>query len=101
MVIPSVYEPFGVVALEAMAAGLPVVASSVDGLAEVIRHEVNGILVFPRDSSSIAWGISRILSDPNNSKRLIENAAQDIETRFSWKVVAKDTLNAYDEARKD
>lgn len=100
MAIPSVYEPFGVVALEAMAAHLPVVASNVDGLAEVIRHEENGILVFPRDSSSIAWGISRVLSDPGNTQRLVENALRDVETRFSWKVIAGDTLNAYRDALK-
>jgi len=99
MAIPSIYEPFGVVALEAMAAGLPVVASSVDGLAEIVRHEENGILVFPRDASSIAWGVSRILSDPANSKRLIENAFKDIEDRFSWEAVAKETINVYIEAQ--
>jgi glycogen synthase len=98
MVIPSIYEPFGVVALEAIAAKLPVVASSIDGLAEVIRHEENGILVFPRDSSSIAWGISRILSESGNTARLVENASKDIETRYSWRVVAVDTLNAYKQA---
>jgi glycogen synthase len=100
MAIPSVYEPFGVVALEAMAAGLPVVASAVDGLAEIIKHEENGILVFPRDSSSIAWGLSRVLSDPGNTQRLTNNASKEIETRFSWKAVARDTLNAYEEAQR-
>jgi len=95
MVIPSVYEPFGVVALEAMAAGLPVVASNVDGLGEVIVHEKNGVLVFPKDSSSLAWGISTILSDQANTKRLIENAKVDIRTRFTWDAVAALTSDAY------
>jgi glycogen synthase len=100
MAIPSIYEPFGVVALEAMAARLPVVASSVDGLAEIVKHEENGILVFPKDISSIAWGISRILSDPENTRRMVENATKAVETRFSWKVIAMDTLNAYRDAQK-
>ncbi len=56
MAIPSIYEPFGVVALEAMAAGLPVVASNVDGLGEVIVHEKNGILVFPKDRLLLGVG---------------------------------------------
>ncbi len=99
MMIPSVYEPFGVVALEAMAARLPVVASNVDGLAEIIKHEENGILVFPRDSSSIAWGISRILSDQANTQRLVENAWRDVESRFSWSTVARQTLEVYKEAK--
>jgi glycogen(starch) synthase len=100
MVVPSIYEPFGVVALEAMAARLPIVASNIDGLAEIVRHEENGIMVFPKDSSSIAWGISRIFSDPVNTKRLVENARRDVEWRFSWISVSNLTLKAYDEALK-
>ena len=95
MAIPSIYEPFGVVALEAMAAGLPVVASNVDGLGEVIVHEKNGVLVFPKDDSSLAWGISTILSDQTNTKKLIENAKKDIRARFTWDAVAVLTLDAY------
>ncbi len=98
MVIPSIYEPFGVVALEAMAAGLPVVASNVDGLGEIVVHESNGILVFPKDASSIAWGISRILSDIPNTQRLTQNAKNDIRSRFSWDAVAKVTLDLYSQA---
>ena len=98
MAIPSVYEPFGVVALEGMAAGVPIVASDVDGLGEVIKHEENGIAVFARDPSSIAWGISRILSDPGNTQRLVHNARKDIQSRFSWQSVARLTLMAYQKA---
>ena len=98
MSIPSVYEPFGVVALEAMAAGVPVVASNVDGLAEIVKHEENGLLVFPRDSSSIAWGISRILSDPDNTARLVRAARIDIETRFSWEAVARRSAKVFQSA---
>ena len=95
MTIPSIYEPFGVVALEAMAAGLPVVASDLDGLAEIIKHEENGILVYPRDPSSISWGISRILSDAQNAQRLVENAERDVQAKYTWDAVAKLTLEAY------
>ena len=98
LVIPSIYEPFGVVALEAMAAGLPIVASNVDGLGEIVVHERNGILVYPKDTSSIAWGISRIFSDSTNTQRLIENANNDIRTRFSWDAVAGLTLDLYRKA---
>ncbi len=95
MAIPSIYEPFGVVALEAMLAGIPVVASDVDGLAEIVKHEENGILVYPRDPSSISWGISRIISDPQNSRRLVENAKRDVQEKYTWDAVAKLTLEAY------
>jgi glycogen synthase len=98
MVIPSVYEPFGVVALEGMAAGLPVVASEIDGLAEIIIHEKTGILVRPRDSSSISWGISRVLSDPANAQRLIDNAKRELHERYTWDAVALLTLQSYNKA---
>ncbi|MCL5066976.1 MAG: glycosyltransferase family 4 protein, partial [Thaumarchaeota archaeon] len=99
MVIPSVYEPFGVVALEGMAAGVPVVASNIDGLAEIIRHEENGVLAFPRDSSSLAWAVSRVLSDSKNTERLVQNARNDVRNRYSWEAVAKLTLQAYQKAK--
>ncbi len=98
MVIPSVYEPFGVVALEGMAARLPIVASDVDGLSEVIKHEDTGILVYPRDSASISWGISRILSDPSNSQRIVNNAQQELARRYTWDAVAGLTLESYKKA---
>jgi glycogen(starch) synthase len=95
MVIPSVYEPFGVVALEAMAARVPIVASDVDGLAEIVKHEHNGILVFPRDPSSISWGISRIFSDPGNTQRLVENGTRELSRKYTWDAVAALTLECY------
>jgi glycogen synthase len=98
MVIPSVYEPFGVVALEAMAAKVPIVASDVDGLAEIIKHEYNGILVFPRDPASISWGISKILSDPTDAQRLVENGEQELSRKYTWDAVATLTLDCYKNA---
>ena len=56
LVVPSVYEPFGMVALEGMASGVPVVASNVDGLSEIISHEDNGISVYPRNPSFYSLG---------------------------------------------
>jgi glycogen synthase len=98
MVIPSIYEPFGVVALEAMAARVPIVASGIDGLAEIVKHEYNGILVYPRDPSSISWGISRILSDPENAQRLVDNGTKELSKRYTWDAVAALTLECYKKA---
>ncbi|NHV96939.1 MAG: glycosyltransferase family 4 protein, partial [Thaumarchaeota archaeon] len=60
-VIPSLYEPFGIVALEAMAAGCPVVASDTGGLSEIVEHEKTGVKVYPNNPDSLAWGILRVL----------------------------------------
>jgi len=98
LVVPSVYEPFGIVALEGMAAGVPVVAGNVGGLAEIIEHDRTGVLVYPRTAESIAWGVTRILSDPGYSQWLTQNAKRKIEETYSWDAVAKRTARVYEEA---
>jgi hypothetical protein len=76
MVVPSIYEPFGIVALEGMAAGVPVVASQIGGLTEFIEHDRTGIFVYPRNPESIAWGIDRVLSDYGHAEWLVKNARE-------------------------
>lgn len=55
-VVSSLYEPFGIVALEAMAAGTPVVATGVGGLLEIVEHDRTGVVVYPNNPDSLAWG---------------------------------------------
>ncbi|WP_423792694.1 glycosyltransferase family 4 protein [Methanocaldococcus indicus] len=95
VVIPSVYEPFGIVALEAMAASVPVVVSSVGGLREIVKHEYNGIWVYPKNPDSIAWGVDRVLSDEALRKYIVENAKKDVYTKYSWECIARETVNVY------
>ncbi|NWG09335.1 MAG: glycosyltransferase family 4 protein [Nitrososphaerales archaeon] len=95
LVVPSVYEPFGMVALEGMAAGAPVVASNVDGLSEVIKHDYNGVLVYSRDPSSIAWGINRVLSDSGYVQWIVGNARTIIHEKYNWDAIASLTIDAY------
>jgi glycosyltransferase involved in cell wall biosynthesis len=97
LVIPSIYEPFGIVALEGMAAGVPVVASQVGGLAEVVEHDRTGILVYSRNPESVAWGVDRILSDPGHARWLTENARELIQKTYSWEAIAKKTMKVYKE----
>ncbi len=92
LVVPSVYEPFGIVALEGMAAGVPVVASQVGGLGEVIEHDRTGISVHPRNPDSIAWGVARVLSDPKHSAWLTENARELVQKTYSWDAIATRTV---------
>jgi len=98
LVVPSVYEPFGIVALEGMVAGVPVVAGNVGGLAEIIEHDRTGVLVHPRNPDSIAWGVNRVLSDPGYSQWLTKNAKKQIQETYSWEAVAKRTTQVYEKA---
>jgi len=95
LVVPSVYEPFGIVALEGMASGVPVLASKVGGLSEVIEHDRTGLFVYPKSPESIAWGIDRILSDPDHAKWLTENAKEKLQNAYSWEAVAMKTVEVY------
>ncbi len=95
MVVPSVYEPFGIVALEGMAAGVPVVASQLGGLAEVVEHDRTGVWVYPRSPDSIAWGVERVLSDAGYRDWLVANGYEAVKNRFSWDTVARQTVEVY------
>ncbi len=94
-VFPSTYEPFPMVALEALTAGKPVVASSVGGLPEVIHNGVNGFLVPPRNPERIATALTRILSDEELGNRLAANALRTIDREFRWEKIAQKTLKLY------
>jgi len=98
LVIPSVYEPFGIVALEGMAAGVPVVAADVGGLAEIVERDRTVVTVYARNPESIAWGVNRVLSDSKYSEWLIQNAKKKVEEVYSWEAVAKRTVEVYEEA---
>jgi glycogen(starch) synthase len=98
LVIPSIYEPFGIVALEGMATGVPVVASQVGGLAEVIEHDRTGIFVHPRNPESIAWGVTRVLSNSDHARWLTQNAREILHKTYSWEAVAMKTVEVYKKA---
>jgi glycosyltransferase involved in cell wall biosynthesis len=94
-VFPSLYEPFGIVALEAMAAQCPVVVSTVGGLAEVVAHEDTGVTVYPDSVESLAWGILRTLSDPVSAKRRAEKAYRMVKEEYNWDRIAVRTAELY------
>lgn len=87
-VVPSHYEPFGLVALEAMACRTPVVASNVGGLRFTVVPEVTGLLVPPKDELAFAEAIDRILNNPAWRDRLGEMGRHRLEIAFSWSSVA-------------
>jgi len=93
---PSLYEPFGIVALEAMAAQVPVVVSDAGGLPEVVRNGVTGTTTYAGNPNSLADGILSILHDPERAKRMADAAYQDVLTVFNWERIAKQTIGVYD-----
>jgi glycosyltransferase involved in cell wall biosynthesis len=94
-VFPSLYEPFGIVALESFAAKVPVVVSNTGGLPEVVQHSKTGIVTYTNNPDSLAWGILEILHNPDYAKYLVDNAYEDLARRFNWEKLAKQTETVY------
>ncbi|MBC8139818.1 MAG: glycosyltransferase family 4 protein [Armatimonadetes bacterium] len=94
-VYPSIYEPFGIVALEAMAAYVPVVVSEAGGLAEVVKHDVTGTTTLVDNPDSLAWGITRVLQNPAQARAMAANAFERVETVFNWDIIATQTADTY------
>ncbi len=87
-VAPAVgQESFGIVLVEAMAAGVPVVASDIPGYREVVRDGVDGLLVPPRDPTALAAALRRVLGDPELASSLVR-AGRERAREYSWEVVA-------------
>ena len=95
-VFPSLYEPFGIVALEAMAARTPVVVSEVGGLREVVRHAETGITILPNSPGSCAWGIIHTLQNPAWASQRAENAYREVLTVYGWETIAAQTVEVYE-----
>jgi glycosyltransferase involved in cell wall biosynthesis len=94
-VVPSHYEPFGLVAIEAMACGTPVVASDVGGLQFTVVPEETGLLAPPQDEAAFATAIDRILSNPDWRNQLGQRARKRVEEKFSWDGVAHQLSDLY------
>ncbi len=93
--IPSLYEPFGLVALEAMSLGAPVVCARTGGLVDIVVDGVTGLLFDPGSPSSLAHAINRTLSDPQAARQRAEAAHEPLRERFSWPSIAESTVVEY------
>ncbi len=95
-VYPSLYEPFGIVALEAMAAKVPVVVSDVGGLREVVDHGLNGLTAWSDNPESLTWAIVQILKHPYSARMMVENAYRKVTEVFNWDLIARQTADVYE-----
>ena len=97
-VFPSTYEPFGVVALEGMLSGTPVVVSDVGGLNEIVDHRVNGMKSYAGNPNSIADSILELLFNPGLCEEISKNAKAKVKTQYNWNKIAQDTHFIYQKA---
>lgn len=95
-VYPSLYEPFGIVALEAMAARTPVVVSDTGGLSGIVEHGVTGIKTYTGSPDSLAWGIKQVLYHPDWGKWMVDQAYQRLIDTFNWDIIAEQTKAVYE-----
>jgi glycogen synthase len=95
-VVPSIYEPFGLVALEAMASDCPCIVADTGGLREVVPHNEAGLRFRARDSASLGEMVERLLSDPGLRARLVAEGSEHV-LRFDWADVARSTAEVYAE----
>lgn len=100
-VFPSLYEPFGIVALEAMAAGCNVIASDTGGLGEVVQHEQGGLTVYPGDPLSIVWAVDRLFSDPEAAARYRAHSHEMIDSLYRWDIIAGKTAQLYGRVHRE
>ncbi len=100
-VFPSLYEPFGIVALEAMVTKTPVVVSDVGGLGEIVTHNYNGLKAFPANAHSLATNILNILENPNLAQQLSNNAYKIVNNKYNWQMIAKKTHQVYQDVIKE
>ena len=97
-VFPSTYEPFGIVALEAMLAGVPTVVSDVGGLNEIVNHGVDGMKSYAGNPNSIADSVIALLKDHQLAANVSKKAKQKVKEQFNWEKIAQDTHFAYEKA---
>jgi len=97
-VFPSTYEPFGIVALEGMLAGNPIVVSDIGGLNEIVEHGVNGMKSYAGNSNSIADSILTLLFDHKLCNEISKNAKNKVKELYNWTKIAQDTHFSYQKA---
>jgi len=94
-IFPSLYEPFGIVALEAISFGSPILVADTGGLGEIVRHGETGVKMYPGDVTSLINQVNWVLHHPEESKQFARVAAAETVVRYDWSSIAKQTRNEY------
>ncbi len=95
IVIPSLYEPFGVVALEALASGAPLIVADTGGLSELVGGTGSALLFEPGNADELADQIERILTDQELADSLVARGRELLEATYSWEAIALRTVDVY------
>ncbi len=97
-VLPSLIEPFGMVLIEAMACGKPIIGSRVGGIVDIVEDGTNGFLAQPKDSHQLAIKIEMLLADKKLRRELGSNGRKRVENTFSYKAIAEKAVKIYEKA---
>lgn len=100
IVLPSRYEPFGIIALEAAAAGTPLITSTAGGLGEAVVDGVTGVSFLPGDVAGLTSAVREVLDDPAAAQKRAKAARERLTEDFDWHVVARETTQVYLAAKR-
>lgn len=92
--VPSRNEPFGIVVLEAWSANKPVIATQNGGPAEYVRHEVDGLKIYP-NPESVTWGVNQMFCDFDRARWMGQNGRKAVQERFTWDTITEQMLAIY------
>ncbi len=96
VVIPSIFEGFGLTAIEAMACATPVIVTGVDGLRDVVKDDVNGLTVPYNDVEALSEKIVMLLRDKDRQRALVRNGRMTVEENYNWDKISQEIINIYD-----
>ena len=99
--VPSLYEPFGMVALEAAAAGAPLAVAATGGLAEIVEPGVTGVTFPHSDPDALAGAVDSLLGDEAFARRVAKKARTMVTKRYGWSTIAGRTAAAYAAAMRE
>jgi len=95
LVVPSTYEPFGIVALEGMATKTPIIVSDTGGLSEIVDHQWTGMKVPADNSQALADSIIELLTNETLRNRIVSNAVDKLKHVYDWSIIADHTIKVY------